>query len=118
MRRVLLDHCVPRPFRNMLTGCDVSTTHEMGWAEFKNGELIKAAENAGFDIFITADKNLRYQQNLSERRIAVIELPTNRLTHRIMCCPGKCSYRDDSEWKLRSRDVAHAAAIIAPRPAC
>jgi len=79
MRRVLLDHCVPRPFRNMLTGCDVSTTHEMGWAEFKNGELIKAAENAGFDIFITADKNLRYQQNLSERRIAVIELPTNRL---------------------------------------
>ena len=51
----------------------------MGWAELKNGELLKAAEAAGFEVLITSDKNLRHQQNLSPRRIAIVELPTNRL---------------------------------------
>ena len=44
-----------------------------------NGELLRAAEKAGFDVLVTADKSLRYQQNLTERRIAIVELPTNRL---------------------------------------
>ena len=79
MRRVLLDHCVPRPFRNLLVGCAVSTANEMGWAALKNGELLDAAEAAGFEVLITSDKNLRHQQNLSSRRIAIVELPTNRL---------------------------------------
>src|SRR5947209_3754001 len=79
MKAVLLDHCVPRPFGKLLTNCTVATAFERGWAEFTNGELLAAAEAAAFDVLITADQNLRYQQNLSSRRIAIIELPTNRL---------------------------------------
>ena len=79
MRRVLLDHCVPRPFCDMLVGCAVSTANKMGWAELKNGELLDAAEAGGFEVLITSDKNLRHQQDLSSRRIAIVELPTNRL---------------------------------------
>jgi hypothetical protein len=51
----------------------------MGCEQLKNGELLTAAEAAGFEVLITADKNLQYQQNLAARSIAIIELPTNRL---------------------------------------
>jgi hypothetical protein len=78
--RILLDHCVPKPLRRWLSGHEVRTCHEEGWDAFLNGELIAAAEAAGFDVFITADKNLRYQQNIALRRLAIIELPTNRLS--------------------------------------
>ena len=87
MRRVLLDHCVPRPLRNLLAGYSVSTANEMGWTDLKNGELLDAAETAGFEVLITSDKNLRYQQNLSSRHIAIIELPTNRLRAIATCVP-------------------------------
>ena len=80
MTRILLDHCVPKPLRRWLPGETVRTCHEEGWAGFRNGELLAAAEAAGFEVFITADKNLRYQQNLASRRLAIIELPTNRLS--------------------------------------
>ena len=80
MSRILLDHCVPKPLRRWLPGEAGRTCHEEGWAAFRNGELLAAAEAVGFDIFITADKNLRYQQNLAGRRLAIIELPTNRLS--------------------------------------
>jgi hypothetical protein len=63
----------------MLSQCAVSTAAQEGWAALKNGELLEAAEGAGYDVLITADKNLRYQQNLVKRVIAIIELPTNRL---------------------------------------
>ena len=79
MTRVLLDHCVPRRVRDALHDCDSTTAFKCGWAELTNGELLKAAEEAGFGVLITADKNLRYQQNLPGRRIAIIELPTNTL---------------------------------------
>jgi len=78
--RILLDHCVPKPLRRRLPAEDVRTCHEEGWDTFRNGELLTAAEAAGFEIFITADRNLRYQQNLKSRRLAIIELPTNRLS--------------------------------------
>jgi predicted nuclease of predicted toxin-antitoxin system len=78
--RILLDHCVPKPLRRWLSDHEVRTCHEEGWDAFLNGELIAAAEAAGFDVFITADKNLRYQQNIALRRLAIIELPTNRLS--------------------------------------
>jgi hypothetical protein len=80
VRRILLDHCVPKPLRRWLPGEDVRTCHEEGWEAFCNGELLSAAEAAGFSIFIAADRNLRYQQNLNLRRLAIIELPTNRLS--------------------------------------
>jgi hypothetical protein len=79
MRRVLLDHCVPRRVRDALVHCETATAFQRGWAELKNGALLKAAEDSGFDVLITADKKLRYQQQPSGRRIAVLELPTNSL---------------------------------------
>jgi predicted nuclease of predicted toxin-antitoxin system len=76
--RVLLDECVPKPVLKWLTGHDARTTQEMGWKSKKNGELLALAENH-FDVFLTADRNLSYQQNLSHRKIAIVLLPTNRL---------------------------------------
>lgn len=74
--KVLLDECVPRPLRRLLTGHNIATIEEAGWKGVENGELLQKAEGT-FDAFITADKNLRYQQNLASRRIAILELPTN-----------------------------------------
>lgn len=56
-------------------GHEVSTAHEMAWTELDNGALLRAAE-AHFDALITTDQNLRYQQNLSGRRLAILVLPT------------------------------------------
>jgi predicted nuclease of predicted toxin-antitoxin system len=78
--RILFDHCVPKPLCRWLRSEDVRTCHEEGWDAFRNGELLAAAEAAGFEIFITVDKNLRYQQNLAGRKLAIIELPSNRLS--------------------------------------
>ena len=73
--KVLLDECVPRPLRQMLSGHEVSTVQQTGWCGLANGDLLKKADGV-FDVFITADKNLRYQQNLDGRKTAIIELPT------------------------------------------
>ena len=75
--KILLDECVPAQVRNALTGHEVTTVQSQGWKGIKNGVLLTAAENAGFDLFILADKNLRYQQNLAGRRLAILELWTN-----------------------------------------
>lgn len=75
--RILLDECVPSPLRHLLSSHDCATTQQLGWTGIKNGQLLRLAE-AQFDLFITADQNLRYQQNLSGRRIAIIELSTNK----------------------------------------
>jgi len=75
--RILLDECVPLQVRHALPDHNVATAQEMGWSGLGNGELLEAAEHAGFALFIVADKNLRYQQNLSARRIALLELWTN-----------------------------------------
>lgn len=61
--------------RQELAGHSVSTAYEMGWAALKNGELLKAAE-AAFEALVTTDQNLRYQQNLAGRRLAILVLPT------------------------------------------
>lgn len=72
--RVLLDHCVDIRFKIPLSGFEVAPTKEMGWENLSNGKLLSAAEEAGFRVFITVDKNLRFQQNLSKKVIAVITL--------------------------------------------
>ena len=74
--RVLVDECLPRFLRGVLPGHFVQTAQDCGWAGIKNGQLLLLAEQ-NFDVFLTADKNLRYQQNLAERKIAVIEFPVN-----------------------------------------
>jgi hypothetical protein len=74
--KVLLDHCVPRPLLKHLQGFDVKTARAMRWDELDNGFLIAQAE-AAFDVMITADQNIRYQQTLASRKLALIILPTN-----------------------------------------
>jgi hypothetical protein len=63
--------------RNSLPGHLVSTAKEMGWAELENGALLSAAEKEGFELMLTCDQNLSYQQNMAKRRIALIVLNTN-----------------------------------------
>jgi hypothetical protein len=75
--RVLLDNCAPRPLRAFLTGHEVKTAYEMGWASLMNGELLAAAENE-FDLLISCDRNLRYQQNLTQRTIRLLILTLGR----------------------------------------
>ena len=72
--RILFDHSTPAPLRRHLTGHDVSEAVDLGWDQLSNGNLLAEAEQAGFDVMITADKNMRYQQNLSGRRIAIVVL--------------------------------------------
>ncbi len=73
---VLFDQGTPVPLRNHLSGHQVSTAYELGWGSLKNGELLQQAESGGFDVLVTTDKNLKYQQNLSGRRIAIVVLST------------------------------------------
>ena len=75
--RLLLDENLPHALKALLTPHEVFSVQDMGWRSVKNGALIARAEGE-FDVFITADKNLRYQQNLKGRRLAILELPTNR----------------------------------------
>jgi hypothetical protein len=80
--RILLDECVPRRLRRELPGHDVYTVPEMGWSGKKNGELLQLMAGQNFDVFLTTDQNLRYQQNLKAAHNALLVLvaPTNRLT--------------------------------------
>lgn len=70
MARVLLDHNVPAPLARQLT--DATHASDLGWETLSNGVLMAAAEAKGFSILITGDKNLRFQQNLAVRALAVI----------------------------------------------
>lgn len=70
--RVLFDQATPVPIRPFLTGHAISTAAQEGWDMLNNGDLLKAAEGAGFDVFLTTDKNIRYQQNLTGRKIAIV----------------------------------------------
>jgi hypothetical protein len=79
VKRILFDHCTPKPLRRLLSNQEIRTCYEEGWATLRNGDLLAAADAARFDIFITADRNLRYQQNLGPRQVEIIEFPTNRL---------------------------------------
>lgn len=72
--KVLFDQGTPVPLRRHLRLHDVTTVYELAWATLQNGELINQAEAAGFDVLVTTDQNLKYQQNLSERRLAVVVL--------------------------------------------
>ena len=77
--KVLFDVNMPRPLRRELPGHEVVTAQAMGWGELVNGDLLQAAEKEGFGAFVTADRNLRYQQNLTGRRIAILVVPSNNL---------------------------------------
>lgn len=72
--RILFDQGAPLPLRAALSGHAVETTWQHGWSELSNGDLLTNAEAAGFDLLLTTDQKLRYQQNLSGRRIAILVL--------------------------------------------
>ena len=74
--RILFDQGVPAPLRQHLTQHEVVTAYERGWSKLKNGNLIEIAETNGFNVLLTTDTNLRYQQNLQSRRIAIVVLTT------------------------------------------
>ena len=72
--RVLFDHNTPVGIARALTGHEVTEAFQRGWEEASNGDLLTKAESAGFEVLLTADKNIRYQQNLKHRKIAIIVL--------------------------------------------
>jgi len=78
--KVLFDECLPRRLKNEITGHEISTVVEMGWAGTKNGALIRLAETS-FEVCVTVDQNLQYQQNLQPKNLAIIVLvaPNNQL---------------------------------------
>jgi len=77
--KILLDECVPWPMHRLLTGHDCTTAQKRGWGGISNGDLLQLAETE-FDLFVTSDQNIRYQQNLAHRAIAILELSTNDST--------------------------------------
>jgi len=72
--RVLFDHGTPAPLIPFLAGHTVTKAKDRGWDRLSNGDLLTVAEEAGFDLLLTADRNIRYQQNLEGRRIDVVVL--------------------------------------------
>lgn len=76
--KILLDECAPRVVKSRLPQRAIRTVQEMGWSGIKNGDLLMKAEE-NFDVFITTDKNLRFQQNLTNRRLAILQLPSNQV---------------------------------------
>jgi hypothetical protein len=79
--RILIDECVDERFRNALRGHDCQTARYAGLAGLENGELLTAAEAAGFEAFLTVDQGIEYEQNLIPRKLAIIILraKSNRL---------------------------------------
>lgn len=76
--KILLDECTPHVLKRLLTGYEIMTVQDQGWAGITNGTLLELATEQ-FDVLITSDQNLKYQQNLTNRALAVIQLPTNQI---------------------------------------
>jgi hypothetical protein len=91
--KILFDQGVPVPLREFLSRHEVKTAFEMGWHQLKNGLLILKAEEHFFDVLITTDKNLEYQQNLTVRKIGIIVLSTPK-------------------WPVISRDIVNVVAKV------
>ena len=87
--RILIDECLPRQLQEWLGGIhDAITVQEMGWANVKNGKLLRMANEAGFDVFVTADKNMYYQQNFDSFLISAVVIPSNRKLLVQKCVPA------------------------------
>lgn len=72
--KVLLDECIPRKFKTQLVGHNCVTVPDSGFTGKKNGELLKLAVEAGFDVFVTLDRGIEYQQNLAAHKLAILVL--------------------------------------------
>jgi hypothetical protein len=87
---VLFDQGTPVPIRPFLIGHTVKTAAEQGWSTLSNGNLLNAAEAAGFEVLVTTDKNFTHQQNLQGRRIAIVVLGNQQWP---VLCPAQHSKR-------------------------
>lgn len=96
--RVLFDHNTPSGVARALAGHEVTEALQLGWDKISNGELLARAEAAGFEVLVTADKRIRYQQNLKGRQIAIVVL-------------------GNSTWRLlRAHPASVAEAVTAAKP--
>jgi hypothetical protein len=88
--KVLLDACVDRHLASNIEGHDVSTAHQMHWSDVRNGALLTLATTNGFDAFVTVDRNLSFQQNLSRYEIAILLLRSrsNRFADLLLLVPA------------------------------
>lgn len=88
--RILIDECIPRKFKDSLSGHESRTAPEAGLAGQTNGELLSFAEEHGFDVFLTMDKGVEYDQNLAGRKIAILILraKSNRLADLLPLAPA------------------------------
>src|SRR5688572_17699722 len=91
--KILFEQGTPAPLRLELPDHDITTAYEMGWGTLSNGALLAAAE-AQFEALVTTDKNLRHQQNLTSRTLAILVLPT-------------------TSWPVIQRNVVHVTAAVA-----
>ncbi|SRR5258708_3178661 len=91
--RILFDHGTPAPLIPFLAGHTVTKAKDAGWDRLVNGELLKAAEEAGFEVLLTTDKNMAAQQNLKSRTIAIVVL-------------------GNSQWRIVQRYVRRIAATV------
>ena len=76
--RILFDVNIPEPLRHYIADHTVDTADEKGWARIRNGNLLDNAERDGYEVLLTADHSMRYQQNMTSRQVAVIVLLSNR----------------------------------------
>ncbi|MEM8542742.1 MAG: DUF5615 family PIN-like protein [Cyanobacteria bacterium P01_H01_bin.119] len=74
--KILFDQGTPVPLRRFLSGHNIDTAYERGWSELTNGNLLTRAEQEGYELLITTDRNLHYEQNLANRKIAIVVLMT------------------------------------------
>jgi hypothetical protein len=88
--KILLDECIPRKFKRTIAQHACQTVPEAGFAGKSNGELLRLAEQGGFDVFVTLDKGIEYEQNLGQRKIAVVILlsRSNRLADLLPLVPS------------------------------
>ena len=109
--RILFDHNVPVKVRTFLPGHNVQTVVEMNWPpQLENGELLRTAEQAGFDVFVTSDQNIRFQQNLAGRKMALVTLGSN--SWRIVA-----SHRAEIAAAVESAKPFSQHFVAMPRPA-
>jgi len=88
--RLLLDECVPKGLRQHLPGHDVRTVRQMGWSGKRNGELLNLMLTDGFEVFVTVDQNLKFQQNILASGMAVLVLVarSNRIVDLLPLLPS------------------------------
>lgn len=105
--RILFDHGTPRGVSEALTRHTVVTAFDKGWDTLNNGALLKAAEDEGFDLLLTTDRRLQYQQNLKDRKIAIVVLTgTTKWSQvqlhleRIAACIDACTPSEYSEVQI------------------